>query len=165
MNYEKGIGVVNVVIAKRHYGKSTYIKKELIAGIPLPQYIYDYRQEYYEDGFSLSMDEFLNVVKTKKDCVIVFEEATAFFKGASSGLFMDILTGAYHNRNFIVLVFHSIRALPTDHLEQIDFIHCGKTKDRATTIYQKFKEDEWIIDMFEKSQVLENYQFIVTEVE
>jgi len=151
-------GIIMLVIGQRRTGKSTKIKR-IISTINAQKYIYDVRNEYYTDGFNMSMDEFLEIVQNIKESVIVFEEATIFFKGTTNKIMRDILTGCSHNKNFIILAFHSFRAVPVDILELVDYIAYGKTKDRASLIYEKYKDDPSFLEMFEDSQKLQKYQF------
>jgi AAA+ ATPase superfamily predicted ATPase len=151
-------GIIMLVIGQRRSGKSTKIKK-IISTVNSPKYIYDVRNEYYSTGFNMSMDDFLEIVQNVKESVIVFEEATIFFKGTTNKAMRDILTGCSHNKNFILLAFHSFRAVPVDILELVDYIAYGKTKDRVSLIYEKYKDDPTFIEMFEDSQKLEKYQF------
>jgi hypothetical protein len=151
-------GIIMLVIGQRRTGKSTKIKK-IISTINAPKYIYDVRNEYYTGGFNMTMDEFLQIVQNVKESVIVFEEATIFFRGTTNKIMRDILTGCSHNKNFIILAFHSFRAVPVDILELVDYIAYGKTKDRASLIYEKYKDDPSFLEMFEDSQKLEKYQF------
>lgn len=160
----KRFGIITLVIGQRRTGKSTKVK-ELIGQFNTNKYIYDVRNEYYKEGFNMGIDEFIEFVRDVKNSVIVFEEATIFFRGRSNKDMMDILTGASHNRNAIFLVFHSFRAIPIDILELVDYIVFGKTKDRKTLIYDKYKDDPVMLNMFDLSENLEKYQFIVKRYE
>src|SRR5690349_10097083 len=51
---------------------------------------------------------FLQLCERKRGSIIVFEEATAFFRGRISDLTMRHLINRYHTRNVSVFVFHSI---------------------------------------------------------
>lgn len=151
-------GIITLVIGQRRVGKTTKIK-ELISKFNTDKYIYDVRNEYYSGGFLMTIDDFIDMVKDVTNSVIVFEEATIFFRGRANKNMIDILTGASHNRNAIFLVFHSFRAIPVDILELVDYIVYSKTKDRQTLIYDKYKDDPFMLNIFDDSLKLNKYEF------
>jgi archaellum biogenesis ATPase FlaH len=107
----------------------------------------DYK-EFYNKPF-LDKKTFLNNLKNKKNSFILFEEATIFFsnKGNEEAL-VDLLVRKRHTNNEIVLLFHSLRSIPTYILELTNYIILYKTSDRPEYTEQKFKGFDEILDFY-----------------
>ena len=67
--------------------------------------------------------------------MVVFEEATIFFgsKGRNEKM-IELLVRSRHSQNTIILVFHSLRALPDYIYELINFIVLFKTQDHEQRV-------------------------------
>lgn len=94
-------------------------------------------------------DQFIQIVQNVKNSVIVFEEATAFFsnKGREEAV-IELLISNYHSKNVIIFVFHSLRTVPVEIMDHIQFLILWHTNDRVTLIKNKFKDDEHLLKIF-----------------
>lgn len=145
--------VSTLVIANTGRGKSTVAKKLL--GIAKKEgreiLVYDPNKEHAEfySGAFLARDEFLKKAVGKKNCFILVEEATIFFSNKGrSDLLCDLLVRKRHSNNKIVLLFHSLRSVPTYILELTNYVVLFKTADRPSYIEKIFDGYEEILESF-----------------
>lgn len=138
-------GMVIIIVGARGSGKST-IAKRLCAHVhPDRLYVYDAQGEYNTGDYDRlpHKDDFLTDVagdrKTGElgvaDSFIIFEEATVFFsnRGRDEKL-TDFMVGARHDRNVIVLLFHSIRTIPLYVMDMANYAYVLQTNDLPDTI-------------------------------
>jgi predicted AAA+ superfamily ATPase len=107
-------GQVCIIVGARGNGKSHFTKK-MIRDVHTDRlWVYDVQGEYFNDDEPLpDIDDFLAAMEGKMETVQIYEEATVFFSNRGSNKVMrKILVGARHDRNLIVLIFHSIRSIP-----------------------------------------------------
>lgn len=143
-------------------GKSKAIK-DFIKDLKCPKYVYDINKEYENILMpSLDIDEFTEKVQNKKNSIIIFEEATIFFsnKGRNK-LIINLLVRKRHTKNIIILVFHSLRTVPINILELIDYIHLFATNDNPKLIEEKFSQYPAIINQYFdiKNKSLKNFHY------
>jgi len=96
-----------------------------------------------------SMEQFLNITETVKNSVIVFEESTIFFSNkARSETIVNLLVRNFHTKNVVVFLFHSVRSIPVDIMDFVQFIQIFHTNDRYTLIANKFRDDGDLLEVF-----------------
>jgi len=119
-------------------------------------YAYDVHGHYFEKYKSLSkikgrppMEIFLEIVSKVKNSVIVFEEATIFFSNKGrSDIIIELLVNNYHSKNIIIFLFHSLRSVPVEIMDFVQFIQMYHSNDRATLIKNKFKDDYDLLEVY-----------------
>ena len=142
-----------IIVGNTGRGKSTAARELLdIAKIEGREiFVYDPNAEYkkYYGGEFTHVSEFLNKVSKKKNAFILFEEATIFFSNKGySELLVDMLVRKRHQNNEIVLLFHSLRSIPTYILELCNFLVLYKTNDRENYINKTFEGYDDILTAF-----------------
>lgn len=153
------------IIADTGRGKSTYVKKLLrfFVSKGLKPFIYDVNNEYgeFQETKELpKVSDFKNEATKKTNSVIVFEEATIFFSSnAKDEDLRYMLVRKRHTKNVIIFVFHSLRSVPVEILDLINFIILFKTSDRETLVKSKFREDTEILELFEQVKQGEKNNF------
>lgn len=133
-----------IIVGNTGRGKSTSARKLLHnaknAGKKI--IVYDPNAEYkefYSSDF-LSVSAFMDKVKNEKNAFILFEEATIFFSNRGyNDILVDLLVRKRHSNNEIVLLFHSLRSIPTYILELCNFLILYKTTDRENYISKTFE--------------------------
>lgn len=136
---------VHIIVGAKGSGKSTFIKS-LLKKVKDHNslMIYDINDEYY-DFYPypfLDFDEFLFKSTLVSKCVIVFEEATIFLSTRSNSQDLKkLMVRSRHTKNFIFLVFHSIRSIPQYIFELSNFITIFKTIDRPDLTARELKDE------------------------
>jgi len=131
-------------------GKSTVVK-ELLSKYKGSAIVYDVNNEYYQsEKYTLpEVDEFINYVENKHNSLIVFEEATAFFKhGNRFNTLEKMLIRKRHNKQYFIFVFHALHKVPADILDYIDTFVLFKTNENAELIRNKFKSDKRVLEAY-----------------
>lgn len=82
-------------------------------------------------------EEFISICQTRINSFLIFEEATIFLEGRTSEEMRKLLVNRYHVGNIIIIIFHSINAVPPRILEMSDYIVLFKTNDGQTNIKRK----------------------------
>ena len=167
----EGTAIAIAVVGRTRTGKTTFIKNELLTAYPAATvYVYDVNNEYPQfykpiakSGTFPSVKEFLTYAGKLRNSVLLFEEATIYFKHANnSEELQNILIRKRHMNNIIILTFHSLRAVPLYILESLNFIVIKKTNDRPDVIESKFKDHESIYDAY--ADVMDNPDPYATEI-
>lgn len=150
-----------VIVGAKGTGKTTQTKK-IINEAGLPAFIYDVNQEYTNNPLP-DIDTFLNQAARTKNATIVFEEATIFFsaKGRSERL-IEILVRNRHNRTVCVLVFHSLRSVPTYILELSNYLVLKYTNDNPGAVEQRYKDFPEVISLFNEVRLQAEKDFFYT---
>lgn len=144
-------------------GKSTYLKK-LIKTSGRPLLIYDVNNEHGTNKPLPSFEQFLMTATKVKNHLIAFEEATIFFSSKSSNNEMrELLIRKRHTNNLLVLLFHSIRSVPIDIFDFINYYVLFKTNDREAYISQKYR-DAQILDDFNTLKNRPKHSYIVRKL-
>jgi DNA helicase HerA-like ATPase len=156
-----------IVVATTGRGKTTFVKDLLRVfknkGSKL--IIYDPNREYFGEFHNntqfLDEDIFLKQITERypnglhkiTNTTIVFEEATIFFPNTkkSKGI-RDLLVSKRHTKNNIIFVFHSLRTVPVEIIELVNFIVLFKTDDREDIINNRFKFNPEILSLFNSVQ-------------
>lgn len=129
-------------------GKTTHVK-ELIRKSKGNFIVYDVNNEYGTREELPTIEDFMKAANRKRNCLIIFEEATIFFSNRSTNKDLrELLVRKRHTNNFIVLVFHSIRTIPKEITDLLDFIYLRKTNDTEQIIDYKFGQNESLLRSF-----------------
>lgn len=133
-------GKAIIIVGATGSGKST-LTKRLIAPVDVNRlFVYDVNAEYFPDEVLPDIDDFLLQVKGVRESVIVFEEATVFFSNRGSNKMMrKLLVGKRHSHNAIILLFHSIRAIPYYIFDLVNYIIVFHTNDEEKIVAEKFE--------------------------
>ena len=142
-----------LIVGNTGRGKSTAARKTLFKALKENRKIFvydpnnDYR-EFYSEGFT-DEEKFLDKIHEKTNSYILFEEATIFFsnKGSSKKL-TSLLVRKRHQDNTIVLLFHSLRAIPTYVFELCNYLVLYKTADRDSLILKKLEGFPEILEAY-----------------
>ena len=141
-------------------GKSTYLKK-LIEESGRRAMIYDVNNEHGQGRKLEDFNDFLTRATKVKGHLIAFEEATIFFSSKSSDKQMrELLIRKRHTNNLIVLLFHSIRSIPIDIFDFVNYYVLFKTNDREALLRTKYKESQ-ILDDYLSLKEMPNHSYIV----
>jgi ABC-type oligopeptide transport system ATPase subunit len=144
-----------LIVGNTGRGKST-AARELLEIAKLENrkiFVYDPNNEYqkYYNGKFTNIKEFLELVNNEKNAFILFEEATIFFSNKGySDMLVNMLVRKRHQNNEIVLLFHSLRSIPTYILELCNFLVLYKTNDRESYTNKTFEGYDEILDGFNK---------------
>lgn len=149
-----------LVVGSTGTGKTTFVKK-LLTKSTCRKFIYDINKEYTEFKneyvFSSDFSNFSDVTETKRNCIIVYEEATIFFSNKGSDkLTTGQLVRKRHTNNILVFVFHSLRTVPLHIFDLIDFLVLHKTGDNIKLIERKFDGNEKVLNSFFEVQQSKN---------
>lgn len=143
-----------LVVGKKKTGKTTWVKdraKKLSENLGFPVYVFDpnlHYGEFLQYGETKKIDSFLSFVATKKNSIIIMEEATIFFASNSKQEdLQSLMVRCRHQNNFLFLCFHSLRSVPTWCLDLADAIRIGKTND-TLQVLKKFEGLEGIENAF-----------------
>lgn len=82
--------------------------------------------------------QFIVLSMNRTDSVIVFEEATVFFRGNQKSLTSHVIIGRKHKRNTLVFLFHSINRVPPEIMEMTDYVVLMRTNDEQKSIDRKY---------------------------
>lgn len=151
------------LIGKKRTGKTTFAV-ELINKMGMDNvYIFDINNEYTQRGIKnlysgqLQHEKFLDEVSTKRNAVIVFEEAAAYFSNRENGLRLkDLMQRSRHTNNVIIIIFHGIADLPQHIYTRIDYMGLFKTQDFENTMSSKFRKNEQFLYFFREVKNEEN---------
>lgn len=94
----------------------------------------DLRCRYVGD----SVDNFVKLAMGKRDTIVIFEEATAFFEGRTKGDTRRLIINRYHTGNVYLFLFHSINSVPPRLMEIANYVVLFKTNDELDNVYRKF---------------------------
>jgi len=133
-------GKAIIIVGATGSGKSTFVK-ELITPVDVNRlHIYDVNREYFPDEPLSDFDQFLITATKLDESVIIFEEATIFFSNRGNDKRMrQLLVGKRHARNIIILLFHSIRAIPYYIFDLVNFVVLFNTNDEEPIVKEKYE--------------------------
>lgn len=130
-------------------GKTTLVKKLLNQWQGHNKFFYDPNMEYGNNPY-IKFNDFLKQCEGKTNTVIIFEEATINITNSSRiEVVRELLVRKRHTNNVIIFNFHSLRSIPLEIMDLIDYLILFTTNDREDLIYKKYSEDEKIIEAFE----------------
>lgn len=143
-----------IFIGEQGRGKSTKCKELIKKFGNKSLYAYDPNAEYI--GFKNkikglpSRKQFVEIATTVKNSVVVYEEATGFFNNKMGCPLevVDSLVRNFHTKNIIIFNFHTLRSVPVEIMDFVQFINLFHTNDRFTLIKNKFRDDEELLKIF-----------------
>jgi hypothetical protein len=144
-----------LICGSKGRGKTTFSTKVLINSINkgLKAIVYDVRRdylEYYKKPFLKKNDFMIKEIIPAKKSVILLEEATIFFPNTNKdNILYDKIIGMRYDENDIILVYHSLRSIPSYILEQADYLTLFKTSDNLQYINTKFRGNLDVLNTFE----------------
>lgn len=103
-------------------------------------------------------EEFLYYAILRKNTTIVVEEATMFFEGKTSEQTRELIINKHHDRNNIIMMFHSISAVPPRIMQLSDIVVLFKTNDEEKEVSRKYAK---CLPAFLKLQNMPNRSKIV----
>lgn len=136
-------------------GKTYFTKRLLRTVNKNALLIFDVNNEYSEFfpyPFNPDIDIFLSKASKIKQGVILIEDATSFLsnRGRSDAL-TKILVAKRHTKNTIILLFHSMRAVPKYLVDLSTHLVIFKTNDPIHIVEKGF-DNERITDAFNRVQ-------------
>lgn len=137
-------GKAILVIGGTGSGKTTWIKKNIVSQVDATRLLVnDVNAEYTEYGLAEinpeEPEQFARLVSVSTEIVAVFEEATIFYSTRGNDQLMrKILVGKRHRNNVIVLVFHSIRAIPHYIFDLINYVVLFRTADDEQLVADRY---------------------------
>lgn len=147
----KGKGYVILIVGRKDAGKTTQAKK-IVATCDKEPFVFDYRGDWTGNR-NVDFDGFISKAVALKDSCIVCEEGTVFMSSDKRDKrILDLLTGASHNSNIVIMLFHSWSRVPTYILDQTDFYYCLKTNDNPDLVRKKFGVYGELLNVFEAVQ-------------
>jgi len=135
------------VAGKQHTGKTTFVEQNIV--IPFIKknnsleniFIFDIQgdwRNYYKQPLT-DFVTFSKMVSNKTNSLIIFEEASIFFKhNSSNDIITKMLVDLYHKGNIIILNFHSLRKIPLYIADLTTYFTIFKTDDTADFVEKKF---------------------------
>lgn len=105
--------------------------------------------------------EYVELVKTKKSTVVVFEEATIFLQGALNEDMRRILINKMFTKNIYILCFHSIKSVPPRVVDLADWVVLYKTNDEPYQVEKKYPS---LLDIYNQSRTLQKGQYITKKL-
>ena len=151
-----------LVVAQTGQGKTTFTKN-LLSKVNKNRIIYDVNGEYkefYNKPF-IDFETFLKQTKSLTNSMVVFEEATMFFSNRGNSKDMvEMLVRKRHTNNFYILLFHSLRAIPTYILDLCNYLVLFKTNDNPALVESKFNGWDSIINSYNQLKEAPDHSFI-----
>lgn len=105
--------------------------------------------------------EFIDIVKTKRNTICVFEEATAFLEGKTKEEIREIMISRKHTGNTLIFVFHSINACPPRIVELSDYFVMYRTNDNFKIVKNKYP---YLLSFFSKLRHSKNQKNIIIKL-
>lgn len=120
-------------------GKTT-LAERMVSKVKIPGlvHVYDINEEEiwekYNNYRGVDPDDFLGEISGKAG-FFIFEDASGFFDSRSVNKDLrKMLVAKRHNKQFFILLFHSLAQLPTWILPYVDTIILGNTRDKARKV-------------------------------
>lgn len=147
-----------LIVGAKGRGKTTRAEKTLVNSMNkgLLPLVFDPRRDYLKHYNKplLGRDEFVNkILLPAKKSAILLEESTIFFPNTKKDpVLYDKIIALRYDENDIILVYHSLRSVPSYIIEQADYLTLFKTSDTESFIRAKFKGDENLINLYDYVQ-------------
>jgi len=172
-----------LVIGMTGQGKSDFVK-QMIKG--RNAHVFDINNEYYfprinvdaqgnkariqfseEDCKKISRDtsfdedRFVSDCLNKKDCYLIFEDATGFFEGKIPKDLKRVIVAKRHKNIYPVFLFHSIQDVPPALVRLCNYVILFKTNDELETVEKKYQK---LIEPFKKLQNAPKYSKLMIKL-
>jgi hypothetical protein len=134
-----------IIVGGTGCGKTFYTKSLIKRANKNALMIFDVNNEYkdyYPHPFNPDIDIFLDKCSRVTGGIFLFEDATAFLsnRGRSDKL-TKIMVAKRHTKNTIILLFHSMRAIPKYLLDLSNIVVIFKTNDPETIVEKAFENE------------------------
>lgn len=153
-----------IVVGMTGQGKSVFVKN-FIKGRQC--YVFDVQNEYLDlspfpnatraRDTSLNEIAFVSNCSSRKNSVLVFEEATGFFEGKLDKQLRRIVLSKRHSKNVFIFCFHSISSVPPRLMQLTNFVVLFKTMDEPYQVSDKFPS---LLQPYEQVKKMPMYQFL-----
>lgn len=133
-----------IVVGAKGHGKTSVVKNILSQVHHERRFVYDINAEYGElyDAPLLEIEDFKKEALTRHNSVIVYEESTIFFSNRGDDKELkSTLVRARHQKNIVILVYHSLRSVPVYVVELANYLILKKTGDTPKRIESRFEND------------------------
>jgi ABC-type cobalamin/Fe3+-siderophores transport system ATPase subunit len=152
-----------IIVGGTGCGK-TFLTKKLIRNVNKNAlHIFDVNNEYSEftsAPFDGDIDNFLQKANRLKNAVILIEDATSFLSNRGrSDLLTKILVAKRHTNNNIILLFHSMRAIPKYIADICTDIIIFKTNDPEEIVKKGFQNEKITIAWATVQKACKNHKF------
>jgi ABC-type sugar transport system ATPase subunit len=138
----KGIG--HLICGATGTGKTTFIKSLFSKVNPDSIIVYDVNNEY-SDFFPFPLQDFetfTDKLTRINNGIIALEESTIFLNNRGTNYNVtELLVRKRHSKNYIILVFHSLRSIPRYIYELSNYITVFKTNDSPQMTARELKDD------------------------
>ena len=104
---------------------------------------------------------FSDLALTKRNTVVIFEEATMFFRGKQKSETSKLIIGRIHTGNTYIFLFHSINRVPPEIMEIADIAVLFKTNDEETTVKKKYSR---LLPAYEKLRGAKSGESIIIKM-
>lgn len=141
-----------IVVGRPRTGKTTWTKKA-VAAIGRPYLAWDIAAQWGQTA--PDEEKFVEEVKRRRRCTIVWEEAVTFIDSPNSKVSREvakIISRRRHSETTHFLLFTSLRSVPTRIMENCDRIIIFKTNDNPALIAQKFRGWPEVLEGFERQR-------------
>lgn len=146
-------GKVFIIIGGTGTGKSTFTEFNFVKNNS-PVLLYDVNNEYPDiepdktgkkrrckvSPMDCTIEQFIRMAKFRENTNIIYEEATGFFNFRASSEMMQRIVAKRHGNNNYIFIFHSVKQVPKDLFEMVDYIILFKTKDIIADVEKKRPE-------------------------
>jgi hypothetical protein len=148
----KNLGNIHVICGNTGTRKTTLIKKFISKLNQNEILIYDINKEYGREVLP-PFYEFLQAIKHARNKIIIIEDATIFLKKRGyEAEIEEALVLRRHQNNYIILVFHSLKKIPTYIFELMNILTLFHTEDKQKDI--ESLDNSKILNLY--SEVKEN---------
>ncbi len=139
-----------IIVGATGCGKTFFTKNTLLKSVHREAlHIFDTNNEYqeiYPYPFDADIDYFLEKAYRLKNAVILIEDATAFLSNRGrSDMLTKIMVAKRHTGNTIILLFHSLRAIPKYLMDISTDIVIFKTNDDPKFVKGEFKNERLLM--------------------
>lgn len=164
-----GKGKGAIIVGRRGEGKTTFLKETFLKKSKKDKYVFARVTDDYLDVPNVKLftdfTEFLKVVKTKSDIIIVIDEAyTVLPKEIRIGNVTDesiivFLVNCRKLNNFVFIVNHSLKQTYLWELDYADFFVRFNTNDLIQHQKNRFVSFEEITDSLERNPKINKFEY------
>lgn len=117
---------------QNEYGERTKYPDQIPLNLPTNTMLP--RSRYIGGNFK----EFTKLVRTKRNTICVFEEATMFLQGKLGNDTVQLMINKMHTGNVYLFLFHSISSVPPRIMQLVDYVVLYRTNDEDYQVQKKY---------------------------
>lgn len=142
-DHKKIGGIAILYIGITGAGKSSIVKQNIRNVHASRLLVYDVQREYFQyendDDDLPDIEQFQDQVSNMRRGHAIFEEATRFFsnRGRDEKM-LKILIDKRHHENTIHLCFHSIRSVPSNIFDLVNYAYILQTNDTPDVVESRY---------------------------